>query len=79
MRVSGCVRETKIMKKLKKYRVTGHVFAGKYLGIVEAENEEDAKEKGLNLETASVSLCHACAEECEDPQVEDVTVEEIED
>jgi hypothetical protein len=60
---------------MPKYRVYGTVVGGKYLGEVEADNEKEAIEKGLNLDTCWVSLCHQCSSECEDGEIHDVHVE----
>ena len=62
---------------MKKYRVHGVVTGGKYLGEVEAENEKQAKEKGFDLESNYVSLCHQCAGEVEDPEIHEIIVEVI--
>ncbi len=62
---------------MPKYRCYGTVTAGKYLGEVEAENEEEAKEKAFDLDTMSVSVCHQCAREVSDPQISEVDVEVI--
>lgn len=61
---------------MKTYHVYGTVTGSKYLGTVKAENEEEAKEKGLMLPSASVSLCHQCSEECENPEIHHVEVNE---
>lgn len=61
---------------MKTYHVYGKVVATKYLGTVQAESEEEAKEKGVNLETASVFLCHHCSSQCEDPEIYEVEVDE---
>jgi len=56
------------------YHVYGTVVASKYLGTVEADSEEEAKEKGQELPAMYVSVCHQCAREVEDPEISDVTV-----
>jgi len=55
------------------YHVTGVVTGSKYLGHFEADSEEEAIEKAINSAAASVSMCHQCAEDCEDPEVHDAT------
>ena len=50
------------------YRVTAAVHASKYLGEFDASTEEEAIEMALNSDAASVSLCHACSHQCEDPE-----------
>lgn len=62
---------------MKKYRVYGIVTGSKYLGIIEAENEDDAKEKGFNLDGVYVSVCHQCSNEIDDPDIHEIQVEEI--
>ena len=66
--------ELKAGQKLKKWRGNGRVVGGKYLGIVEAYTEAEAIEK-FEAE-AFVRLCNQCADECEDPEVDNITVEE---
>ena len=56
-----------------KWEVTGVVSGGKYLGTVEADTEEEAKKKAEELDTF-VSLCHQCADECEDPEITEFIV-----
>lgn len=53
----------------------GRVVAGKYLGQVEADTAEEAKEKALLLDACFVSVCHQCAREVEDPEIDEVSVE----
>ena len=65
------------MKTKRKFRVYGTVVGSKYLGIFEAESKEEAEEKALD--TSSVSLCHQCSEECEDPEISKTHAEEIKD
>jgi ferredoxin len=62
----------------KKYNVWGHVVGTKYLGTVEASNEDEAAEKGVELDTTYISLCHQCSRECSDGMIDDVSVEEVE-
>lgn len=57
------------------YECYGVVRASKYLGAVEADNEEQAKDKALRLESAWVSLCHQCSSQAEDPEIEGIIVE----
>jgi hypothetical protein len=49
----------------------------KYLGEVEADTMEEAIEKGGRR--AHVSLCHQCSHECEDPEIQEVFAEPVED
>jgi hypothetical protein len=57
------------------WNVYGSVKGSKYLGEVEAETEEEAQEKAMALDTFSVCLCHQCDSQCEDPEIDEVTVE----
>jgi hypothetical protein len=52
-------------------------MAGKYLGEVEADSEDEAKEKAWELDTCYVSFCHQCADQAEDPEITEVSVEVI--
>lgn len=62
-----------------KYLIYGKVVGTKYLGEVEADSEEEAIEKGWELDEACVCLCHQCSSECSDPEVDDIIAEEVED
>lgn len=61
---------------MKTYRVYAVVTGSKYLGTVEAKDEDDAKEKAFDLDSCHVSLCHQCDNECEEAMVSEVSVEE---
>ena len=52
----------------KRWRVYGIVTGSKYLGEFEAETAEQAEQMAMD-ESGFVSLCHQCAEECEDPEI----------
>lgn len=56
---------------MPKYNVVGKVYASKFLGVFEADTPEEAVEMALNSDSASICLCHQCADEAEDAQVED--------
>lgn len=59
---------------MKRWNVYGRVVGSKFLGTVEAQTEEEAIE--LAMRTAGhVGLCHQCAEQCEDAEIEDATAE----
>lgn len=66
---------------MPKYHCHGAVVGGKYLGVVEAADEEEAKEKekALALEGAYISICCQCSRECEDAEIDEVIVSEVED
>jgi hypothetical protein len=59
---------------MAKYVCNGTVMGGKYLGEVEADSPEKAIEKAWELDTTYVHLCHQCAGECEDPQIDRIDV-----
>ena len=59
---------------MAKYSCNGIVSGGKYLGTVEADTPEEAKEKAWKLDACHVSFCHQCSENCEDPQITDIDV-----
>ena len=61
--------------KKKKWDCYATITAGKYLGEVEAETEEEAIEKAENLESCYVSVCHQCSSDVSDPNITDITVE----
>lgn len=62
-----------------KYNLIGTVTGSKYLGTVEAESAEEAIEKAYKLDTCSISLCHQCTDECEDPEITEIIAELDED
>lgn len=62
-----------------KFRVSGTVVGSKYLGVFEAKTKEEAEEKALSSPEASVSLCHQCSSECEDPEIQEAHAELMED
>lgn len=64
---------------MPKYRLYARVTGEKYLGEIEAENEEEAIQKGRESDETYVSVCHQCAKEISDPEVTDVTAELEED
>ena len=61
-----------------KYLCYAVVTGTKYLGTVEAETEQEAADKAVELPTASVALCHQCVRECSDPEIQEIEVEEEE-
>jgi hypothetical protein len=60
-----------------RYYVYGLVSGSKYLGEVEADSEDEARDKAEHLDTAHVSLCHQCADEVDNAEITDIEVEEI--
>lgn len=66
------------MPKKKRWSVNASVVGSKHLGEFDADTEEEAIEMALN-ENGHISLCHQCDSECEDPQIDEVTAELIDD
>lgn len=64
-------------KQLKKWSINAAVHGSKHLGVVEAATMEEAIAKGWELDTAYSSMCHQCGNECQDPEIADVTADEI--
>ena len=62
-----------------KWDIYGAVSGTKYIGQVEAESEEEAVEKGCELDGCCVCLCHVCASECQDPEIQEVIAEPCEE
>jgi hypothetical protein len=60
---------------MKRYGVYAKVIGSKYLGTFEAKSKKEAIDKALE-ENGSVSLCHSCSSECEDPELSDIIAEE---
>lgn len=57
------------------YRVNATIVGSKYLGEYTAATPQEAEEMAIN-EAGSVCLCHVCSSECEDAEIESITVEE---
>ena len=64
---------------MAKYRATGTVTGGKYLGEFEAPSAAEAERMAWESDEASVSVCHQCGAEVEDPEVTEINVEEVEE
>lgn len=64
---------------MAKWSITGTVVGGKYIGEVEADTEEQAMQKGFKLPACHVGLCHQCASECENGEIDEIHAEKIED
>jgi hypothetical protein len=62
---------------MPKFRVYGEVSAGKFMGTYEASNADEAIELPQN-EEGSVSVCHQCAREVDDPQIVRATATNVE-
>ncbi|MGM1048378.1 MAG: hypothetical protein ACQEXX_19875 [Bacillota bacterium] len=61
---------------MPKFRVYGAVKATKYIGEFEAANKEEAEQMAWDSDGASVSVCWHCAKDVEDPEIEEMIVEE---
>lgn len=60
-----------------KYDCYGLVRASKYLGVVEANSPEEARDKAQELKSTFVSVCHHCSSQVEDPEIIDINVEPV--
>lgn len=61
-----------------KFACYGRVVGTKYLGEVEAENSDEAVELAHNLpEAQCISVCHQCAKEVGDIEIDDIFVEDL--
>ena len=61
---------------MKKYNVYGSVVGAVYIGTVEANDKSEAEQKGWELDQ-HVSLCHQCARNISDLEIEEIEVEEV--
>lgn len=59
-----------------KYAAYAKVSGSKFLGVFEANSAQEAEEKALASDAASINLCNHCSEECEDAEVTEISVEE---
>lgn len=60
---------------MPKFIVTGSVIATTYIGEYEAETKEEAEEMAWN--DAGVSVCHQCARDVEEPEINELYIEEV--
>jgi len=63
----------------KTYRVSARVVGSKFIGEFEANSKEEAEEMASESDEAYISLCHQCSSECEDIEIEEFFIEEIEE
>lgn len=61
---------------MPRYSVTGAVHASTYIGEYDANTPEEAIELAYN--DAGVSLCHQCSRKISDPEVCELTAEDVE-
>ena len=62
---------------MPKYSIHGSVVASTYVGEYEAESKEKAIE--MAWKDASVSVCHQCSSRVEEPEIDELYAEEIEE
>lgn len=63
------------MADKKKWSVSGAVTGSIYLGEYEADSAEEAIKMALDDEEAHPHMCHQCARYCEDPMIDEETLE----
>jgi hypothetical protein len=63
---------------MKRYHAYAIATASKYLGEIEAENEEAAKEAAYEHDQCEMSLCHHCSK-IDLGDIYEIQVEEIEE
>jgi len=61
---------------MPKFNVYGSVVGSKFIGTYEAKTRDEAIDKASR--DAHVSLCHHCATECENAEVDELTAERVE-
>ena len=61
-----------------KYTVSGVGRGSKYLGEFDSESGQAAIDLALESAAATVSLCHRCSDECEDPQITEAFADVVE-
>ena len=59
------------------YALYAKVSGTKYLGEVEADSMEDAINKGYELDSCYVSVCHQCSGEISDPEIDEILADPI--
>ncbi|MEJ6529603.1 hypothetical protein [Exiguobacterium sp. USCH10] len=60
---------------MPKYMIHATVVASKYIGEYEAETEERAIE--MAWKDAHVSICHQCSGEVDEPQIDELHAEKV--
>lgn len=60
---------------MPKFSVYGSVVGSKYLGDFEADTKEEAIEKASLSDAGTIFLCHQCSDECESPEIVEMTAE----
>lgn len=60
---------------MAKWRLYGLASATKFLGTVESDTEEEAIEKGYELDSCHVSICRHCAHEIDVSDINQIEAE----
>ena len=63
---------------MPKFRISARVVGSKYIGEFEAATKEEAERMAEKSGEIHVSLCHQCAHECEDPECDELYIDEVE-
>lgn len=66
------------MTKKRMWSVNATVVGGKHLGFYEAETADEAIDEAMKKD-GGVHLCHHCAGECENAELENVTAEPVDE
>lgn len=67
-------------ERKRKYVITAIYTLDKYIGVVEAGDEEEAEEAGYNMvANEEIILCHYCSKKINRPTFYSLVVEEEED
>ncbi len=64
---------------MPKYSINAAVIGSKHLGVIEAPSAERALKMSYALDEAYVSVCHHCASQIEDPEIDSVSACNVED
>lgn len=63
--------------RMPKFRVYGVVVASKYIGEFEAATKEEAEQMAWDSDESSVSVCWHCSRDVEEPQIDELIIEEV--
>lgn len=63
-------------KAKKKFHVYGKVVGTKYLGVVQAKNEDEAEREAENLVDQHIFLCNQCSKQVEGLEVQGYIIED---
>lgn len=59
---------------MPKYEIYALITGSKYLGEFEAANRKEAEALAWDSENCDVGFCHQCADECDEPQINELDV-----